>query len=96
MKKSDYLPYDYLMSIKEKLKTSDVHYNKKLKQVIVSNIGSDYLTFDNFKFLADLFKTTKVNTGTFIDVGGGCPTCGTDDPELEIEFIVSEVEVSNE
>lgn len=95
MAKIDKLPFDYEDAIEQRFgKRTEIVYRAKEKTIHISldYASESWLTFENYKFLADLFKTSKVNTGMWINAGSGCPTCGNDGPEIGgITFEVSDV-----
>jgi hypothetical protein len=96
------LPYHYDFEIKEHFgKGTKVSYNPDRSEVSVTPAYSaeSELTYENYKFLADLFKTTNVTTDIFISQGGGCPTCDGDSASIDtITFYINNaiVEVSDE
>lgn len=55
--------------------------------VIPGDSSESDLTFENYKFLADLFRTTKISTDLLLGIDGGCPTCQGDSPAInEVTF----------
>ncbi len=78
VKVPEVLTDDIQSKIKERFPGASVYLSgdNKIVEVAVYSSGEDSLTFENYKFFSDLFKTNSITTGLYINHNGGCETCG--------------------